>query len=396
MTPWGAEEEIDNQALFGRTILQVAPALDASPAGIACVEIAASLAEAGARALVAGPPGRLVSELQARGGVFLPFAAATINPWKAMLDRRLLERLVIREGVELIHVHAAPGAQAAHYAARRARIPLVADFEPGHGDLALEADSIVVFSRAAFEEGVKARPEKASRFIHGIRGVDLRRFTPEAVDGSRTRRLRGALGVKAHERLILGVGLSSDQRKLFLAAAAQLQAKGFLVNDNHEIRFVWLRREADEAAAKAFADETEKMGLTGAALQILGDDRAAACLAAALVVVPAGEPGLCIEAQALGAPVALLQPVGAREAADSVEGVCAPPQVEASLRTGWTIPANQPQFLARAVEESVRLGATSRESFAQRARAHARNFSTERMCALILGVYARHFSGGQT
>ena len=30
MTPWGAEGEVDSQALFGRTILQVVPALDAS------------------------------------------------------------------------------------------------------------------------------------------------------------------------------------------------------------------------------------------------------------------------------------------------------------------------------------------------------------------------------
>jgi glycosyltransferase involved in cell wall biosynthesis len=394
MTPWGAEEEIDNQALFGRTILQVAPALDASPAGIACVEVAAGLAEAGARALVAGAPGPLVSELQARGGVFLPFAAATFNPWKAMLNRRRLERLVIREGVELIHVRAAAGAQAAHFAARRARIPLVADFEPGHGDLALEADSIMVFSRAAMDLATKTRPEMASRFIHGVRGVDLRRFTPESVDWSRTRRLREALGVKAHERLIIGVNLPDDRQKIFLAAAAQLKAKGFFGNDSQQARFVWLRREADEAASKAFADEAEKMGVTGEALQIVGDDRAAACLAAALVVVTAGEAGLCVEAQALGAPVALIQQDGAGQASDSVDAICAPPQVEAQMRTGWLVPANQPQALAKAAEEAVRLGATARESFAQRARAHARNFSTERMCALTLAVYARHFSGG--
>ncbi len=394
MTPWGAEEQIDNQALFGRTILQVAPSLDASGAGLACVEVAASLSEAGARPLVAGAPGPLVSELQARGGVFLPFAAATINPWRAMLNRRRLERLVIREGVELIHVHGSSGLNAASFAARRSRIPLVAEYEPGHGDLALDADSILVFSRAAMEQAAKARPERASRLVHGLHGVDLRRFNPDAVDGSRVRRLREALGAKPHQRLIVAIGLPAERRKIVLDAAALLKAKGFFANDSQEARFVWLWRDPDDPARKAFVGEVAKMGLTGEVLQIAGDDRAAACLAAALVVAPAGENGLGVEAQALGAPVALIQGADAGETPDSVDGVCAPPQVEAQERTGWLVPVQQPQALARAAEEAVRLGATARERFAQRARAHARHFSSERMCALTLAVYARHFSGG--
>jgi glycosyltransferase involved in cell wall biosynthesis len=92
----------------------------------------------------------------------------------------------------------------------------------------------------------------------------------------------------------------------------------------------------------------------------------------------------------MGAPVALLQPAGA---ALESEEICAPPQVDAALRTGWLIPSGQAQTLARAAEEAVRLGATARENFAQRARSNARRFSSERMCALTLAVYARHFSG---
>ena len=64
------------------------------------------------------------------------------------------------------------------------------------------------------------------------------------------------------------------------------------------------------------------------------------------------------------------------------------PQVELD-RAGLASPGP----LARAVEEAVRLGASAREALAHRARAHARNFSAERMCALTLSVYARHFAG---
>ncbi|MGO9431962.1 hypothetical protein [Rhodoblastus sp.] len=397
MTPWSAEQEIDSQALFGRTILQVVAALDAGAAAFACVEVAASLAEAGARALVAGAPGSSVSELQARGGVFLPFAAATRNPWKAVVNRRLLERLVVREGVELIHVHGAAGLPAALHVAKRARIPLVAEFDGDDKSPALDADSIFVFSRTSLAEAARLRPETASKLFPGLRGVDLRRFTPEAVDSSRVRRFREALGVHGHERLIVGIGLPLSHQKTFLTAAAQLKAKGFFSNDAHEARFVWLWRDAADPAREAFGAELGKFGLKEAVLQGTvsqgagpGADRPAACLAAALVIVPAGDAASCAEAQAMGAPVALLQKEGA---AAEAEEICAPPQVEAFLRTGWAVPWGQPQALARAAEEATRLGATARENFAQRARAHARRFSAERMCALTLAVYARHFSG---
>ncbi len=190
MTPWGAEEEIDRQLLFGRTVLQIAPALDASPLAFACVEVAAALAEAGARALVAGAPGPLVSELQARGGVFLPYAAEARNPWTAALNGRRLSKLAAREGVELIHVRGSAALRPAFYAARKERIPLVAEYERGQNTLALGANSVVVFSQEMLDAAAKERPETARRLFRGLRGVDLRSFSPDLMETGRVRRLR--------------------------------------------------------------------------------------------------------------------------------------------------------------------------------------------------------------
>jgi glycosyltransferase involved in cell wall biosynthesis len=388
MTPWGVEGEVDSQALFGRTILQIVPALDASALG--CVEVAASLADAGARALVAGAPGRLASELQARGGIFVPIAAATLNPWRSWLNRRKLARLALREGVELIHVHAGASARAALHAAKQARVPLVADFEPGQDSAALDANSLIFYSRAEMEEAVSRQPNLAAKAFRGLRGVDLRQFSPEAVDCARVSRLREALGVKPHVRLVIAVGLPPERRQMFLAAAAQLKAKGFFANEAQDARFIWLRGEGEEAS-DAFDAELARLGLGGAVLQSDWPDRAAACLAAALVVAPEGAPTLCIEAQALGAPLAVLQTSGG---AGVVEEICAPPQVEPAQRTGWLIPPGPPAGLIRAVEEAVRLGATARENLVHHARAHARNFSAERMNAMTLAIYARHFGAG--
>ncbi len=391
MTPWGATSEADNQALFGRTILQILPALDRSAAAIDCVEIAASLAEAGARPLVAGAPGASVSELQARGGVFAPFVATTRNPLVSALNHRRLDALIAQEGVELIHVRASAALKAALAAARKARIPLVVDFDAERSDLAFEADSIVVYTPRALAETAKSRPEIAARLRHGIRGVDLRQFSPDLVDSGRVGRLRAQLGVKAHERLIVAIDLPRERQEFFFTAASQLKQKNFFANETQDARFVWLwRGPAGTAEKAAFAAETERRGLASQVLQAESDDRAAACIAAVLVVAAAGESA-AVEAQALGAPVALLQqPI----VAEPVEEISAPPEVDAHLRTGWLIPLGQPQALARAAEEATRLGATARGNLGARARARARNFSTERMCALALGVYARHFAGG--
>ncbi len=388
MTPWGAEEETDSQALFGRTILQIAPALDAGASALACVEVAACLAEAGARALVAGAPGPLASELQARGGVFLPLPAPTRNPWKAMRDRQSLERMALEEGVELIHVRGAAGLDAALQVARRARIPLVAEYAAGRA-LALDADSILAFSRAAMEEALKLRPDAEARLHLGLEGVDLRRFAPETFDANRVRRLREALGVKSHMRLVIGVGLPDEARRAFLAAAAHLKEKGFFASEAQEARFVWFCAEGDSADRAAFDAEAAKLGLTQDVSRFAGDDRAAACLAAAVAIVSSGDARLCVEAQALGAPLVALLPSVAME---TIDEVLAPPRVEAALRSGWLVASSQPQTLARAVEEAVRLGATARGNLGQRARAHASAFSMERMCALTLAVYAGHFS----
>ena len=400
MTPWGAEEDIDRQVLFGRTVLQIAPALDASPLAFACVEVAAALAEAGARALVAGAPGPLVSELQARGGVFLPYAAAARNPWTAALNGRRLSKLVGREGVELIHVRGSAALKPAFYAARKERIPLVAEYERGQNGLALGADSVVVFSQEMLDAAAKERPETARRLFRGLRGVDLRSFSPDQMETGRVRRLRESFQAQPHQRLIVALGLEADGLKLFLAAAAQLKAKGFFANAGQDTQFVWLHEDDDSPdsfEADSFEAEVERLDLSGHVLHGVmegaSEDRAAACLAAALVVLPARETGYCIEAQAMGAPVALLQQEGGPS---GLEFLRVPPEVEAAMRTGWLVAPGQSGTLARAAEEAARIGASARDALGRRARAHARSFSAERMCALTLSVYARHFAGVQS
>ena len=78
------------RSLAGATILQLVPALRDDPAGHAAVDIALTLLQAGARAMVAGDGGPLVGELRAFGGEWLPMINDTLNPLRIRANARTL------------------------------------------------------------------------------------------------------------------------------------------------------------------------------------------------------------------------------------------------------------------------------------------------------------------
>jgi glycosyltransferase involved in cell wall biosynthesis len=119
----------------------------------------------------------------------------------------------------------------------------------------------------------------------------------------------------------------------------------------------------------------------------------AALAAASVVAVPSTEPEAfgraAVEAQAMGTPVVVTD-LGAVP-----ETVLSPPRVPAEKRTGWTVPPQDAEALADALETILGLGAAARESLATRARAHVEGaFTLERMCAQTLELYARLLEAG--
>ena len=118
----------DIQPLAGATILQIIPALDAGGAERTTVDVAAALAAVGARALVATEGGRLVGEMQAKGGTWLPFPAASKNPLAMAVNIGRLASLCRREGVQIVHARSRAPAWVALGAVRRLKIPYVTTY----------------------------------------------------------------------------------------------------------------------------------------------------------------------------------------------------------------------------------------------------------------------------
>ena len=387
--------------LEGRTILQIIPELDAGGAERTAVDVAAGLAGIGARALVATEGGRLVGELQTKGGVWLPFPARSKNPLAMALNVRRLGRVCRAEGVAILHARSRAPAWVALGVARRLNLPLVTTY---HGSYAgksavkllynsvmARGDAVIANSHYTAELIGSLYPPAASRIRVIHRGTDLGIFAPGAVAPERVEALRRAWGVAPHVRVVLVAArlTSWKGQGVLIEAAARLRQDGladvaFVLAGDHQGRDSYVR-QLDKSIAER--------GLTGVVRRVGHcTDMPAAFLAASLVAVPSTAPEAfgrsAVEAQAMGAPVVVTD-LGAVP-----ETVLAPPEVPVHERTGWRVPAGDARALAEAIGEALGLRASARDALAARARSHVeRHFSLERMVASTLEVYTALLRG---
>ncbi len=382
--------------LAGLAILQIIPELNAGGAEVATIDIAAALAEVGARALVASKGGRMVSELQANGGIWLPFPARSKNPIQMVLNQHRLIRLIDQEDIALLHARSRAPAWVAYGATRRRKIPFVTTYHgaySGSNALKLRYNSIMAKGDAVIVNSVYTARRIAELYPFAAgnvrlieRGIDLRVFNPQQVDVARVKYLREIWGAASEERIVLLAARLTAWKghKTFIEAARLLVAAGltgtkFILAGDDQGRSAYVR-EIDAAIAEAGLSGTvRRVGHCG--------DMPAALLAAAVAVAPSSRPEgfghVAVEAQAMGTPVVVSDLGGLSEV------VLAPPEVDLAFRTGWRVPGGHGQALAKAIFEALTLGAAGRDALFLRARAHVVNrFSIERMKAETLAAYA--------
>lgn len=383
------------QSLAGFTILQILPELSAGGAEQTTIDIAAALAEAGARALVASESGRLVSELQAKGGIWVPFPAKTKNPIAMALHVRRLAKLLIAERVDIVHARSRAPAWVAHGATRLTKTPFVTTFHGAYSGKApmkqrynsVMAQGDLVIANSQYTAGLIAKLYPAAvpktRVIY--RGIDLRAFSPAAIDPARVQAVRREWGVAPDERIVLLAARLSPWKghKLLIEAAKRLVESGladtkFIFAGDPQGRNAYVREIDHEIAKAHLQNVVRRVGHWS--------DMPAAHLAAAVVVVPSTEPEafgrVAVEAQAIGTPVVVTD-LGA-----APETVLAPPEVEPSGRTGWRVPPRDAAALAEAIQEALSYGASARDMLAFRSRAFVQTyFSVDRMCSETLAAY---------
>ena len=383
--------------LAGRTILQIIPELDAGGAERTTVDIADAVIRAGGRALVACEGGRLVSDVQALGGLWIPFPAKTKNPLRMAANVGRLAKIIRDEAVDIVHARSRAPAWVALGAARRTGVGFVTTYHGAYAgksslkilynSVMARGDAVIANSLFTRDRILEMHPFARDRLHVVHRGTDMRTFAAAAVDPGRVQRLRRSWGVEPDDRVVLlAARLTAWKGQRVLIDAARLLAERGVT----DVRYILAGDEQGRSAYVRDLDERiERAGLAGV-VRRAGHctDMPAAFLAASCVVVASTEPEAfgrsAVEAQAMGAPVVVTD-IGA-----AAETVLAPPAVAPDARTGWRIAPNDPPALADAVGGALGLRASQRDALARRARSHVEEqFSLEKMCGETLDIYGQ-------
>jgi glycosyltransferase involved in cell wall biosynthesis len=387
--------------LAGRTILQIIPELEAGGAERTTVDIADGLAQVGARALVATEGGRLVGELQAKGGIWVPFPAATKNPLSMLLNVRKLARICHTEKVALVHARSRAPAWVGLGAARALNTPFVTTYHGSYSgrssvkvlynSVMARGDVVIANSHYTGEliRSVYPQASERVRVIH--RGTDFAVFSPSAIAPERIEALRKAWSVSPHERVVLLAARLTGWKgqKVLIEAAAKLRDAGltdvaYILAGDPQGRDSYVRELDGLIESRRLKGIVRRVGHC--------TDMPAAFLAASVVTVPSTEPEAfgrsAVEAQAMGTPV-VVSDLGAVP-----ETVLSPPAVQPHERTGWRVPPGDADALADAIGAALGLGASARIALGNRARTHVeRHFSLERMISSTLDVYSALLEG---
>jgi len=383
------------RSLAGATILQLVPALRDDPAGHAAVDIALTLLQAGARAMVAGDGGPLVGELRAFGGEWLPMINDTVNPLRIRNNTREIARLIADERVDIVHAQSAGAAWSALAATDKQPVFLVTSFPdrlPAHsyagnlfrsslarGDRVIAPSSYV--SRAMIER-YKLPPDRITVIP---RAVDTAKFSPAAVSSDRIAAIRRVWGVLPHMRVVLVPGRVApwngqmgviDAARLIVGAGERNIVFVFAGDDRGQPAYARALRQ------RAHTHEIDTLcRFTGHCA-----DMPAAFGAADLVVVAPLQPPLAgraaAETQAMGRPL-VASTVGVLP-----ENLLCPPRMREELRTGWVVRPGNVGEIARAVGSALALDVTAYEALGARARQFAEfMFSPQSVAEAIRGVY---------
>lgn len=388
--------------LKGRTVLQIIPELEAGGAERTSVDIAEGLAQVGARALVATTGGRLVGELQAKGGVWIPFPAATKNPLRMAMNVGRLVRILKDEKVDLIHARSRAPAWVALAAARSAGIGFVTTYHGSYSGLSApkllynsvmaRGDVVIAnshFTADAIQTLHRIEPTRL-RVIH--RGTNLSAFAPVDVGPDRVEKVRRAWLASPDERIVLLAARLTAWKgqRVLVRAAALLRDRGY-----RDLVFILA---GDPQGRENYVRELDTLISDlnlGSIVRRVGHvtDMPAALAASALVAVPSTEPEafgrVAVEAQAMGVPV-VVSNLGAVP-----ETVLAPPQVRPEQRTGWRVEPNSPEELADALANALDMMPSAREALATRARRHVEDqFSLEKMVSETLDCYTALLEAG--
>jgi glycosyltransferase involved in cell wall biosynthesis len=376
------------------TVLQITPDLDSGGVEQTTLDVAAAIAAAGGRALVASAGGRMEGALAEAGGELVRLSVGSKSPLRMIFNALTLKALIAREGVDIVHVRSRAPMAAALWAARRTGAKVIATYhgvykagsnlKRWYNGLMTGGDLVIANSDFTRDHLIAEHGVEMSRVVAIPRGVDLSRFDPDRVSPTRVADLRRGWGLDPEDRrqVVLCAGRLTRWKGqvLLVEAAAQLEERG-------ESSFV-LVFAGDDQGRTGYRHELEAAIVeAGVQARIVGhcEDMPAAYLVADVVCAPSIEPEAfgrtAVEPQAMGRPVLAADHGAARETV--VDGV-----------TGWLVPPGDADAWADALVRALTQVREAREAMGRAGRARAAElYSVEAMTGATLAVYRRLLAG---
>jgi glycosyltransferase involved in cell wall biosynthesis len=379
----------------GPVVLQVLPALDEGGAERGTVDLARYLIGHGWRALIASSGGAAQSELEAIGARCIRLPLHSKNPFTIRTNIRRLQRLIREHRVELVHARSRAPAWSAYYAARRCKVPFLTTFhgvylgseglfKRRYNAIMARGERVIAISDYVAEH-IRSRyqvPPERLRMIP--RGVDTAAFDPAAISEERRAALAERWNLEPGTKVLMLPGrvVRRKGHTLLLRALERLPRRNFVC-----------LMVGDVEGGSTYPGEVE--GLIGAmdlreVVRMVGacEDMPAAFSLADVVVVPstlAPEPfgRVAVEAQAMGKPVVVTDIGGLGETL-------------MPAATGWLVPSDDIDELARALRLALAMPEDARKRLANRARRFVlRNFTLEQMGRSTLAVYRELLEGAR-
>jgi len=306
-----------------------------------------SLREEGYEIVAISSPSSFAPAIEAAGfrHIAIPITR-NITPIADLISLWRLWRVMRREGFAIVHTHTPKAGLLGQLAARLAGVPLVINtvhgfyLHSGMGPIArriyllLEklaaacSDRILSQNAEDIETAVRERVCSREKIKLLGNGIDLTRFTPDAVSAEGVQRLGAELGLQYDAPVVGFVGRLAAKRKGFadfLAAAQEISVRvpdcQFLVVGESD------RRKADavEASAAGAHGIAERCVFAG---QRENSELPAFYKFMNVLVLPSifeGLPRAVMEASAMGVPVVVTDVKGNREAVlDGYNGLIVP------------------------------------------------------------------------